>query len=115
MFCAVACSASTIYVCEAGDEKYLGAYEQGDNLDGVPSWSNANDLTFFRSKGFWYIGHLGPWPPETHFRCVDGENCGLEQDTPYLADDGNWSVNKRFAVGDVPKFSSEPCSPAEEL
>jgi len=104
-----------IYVCEAGDSIYLGAYEEGSMVDGVASYTNANDLSFFRNKGFWYLGNLAPWPPETHFRCVDGTGCAVSEDFPDLAEDSNWTANKKFAKGDVPKFSSVPCPTAEEL
>ncbi len=104
-----------IYVCEAEDPIYLGTYEAGKSVDGVSTYTNANDLSFFRSKGFWYLGDLGEWPPKTHFRCVDGEGCNMEQDFPAVGENSAWSENKRFAVGAVPKFSVVPCVAAEDL
>ena len=107
--------ARSIYVCEAGDALYLGKYEYGRNLDGVAAYSNANDMSFFRNKGFWYLGDLGPWPPETHFRCVDGVGCSVDEEFPALGEDSAWTANKKFAKGEVPKFSTVPCPGAEEL
>ena len=48
------------YVCEAGDEKVLGEYKRDDEMkmDGVDVYSNINELSIFRNKGFWYIGNL---------------------------------------------------------
>ena len=106
-----------IYCCESGHEGYLGKYEKGQEVDGVPSYTNGNEMSFFRNKGFWYLGNLGPWPPETHFRCVDLENCGFEAEFPNIADNAEWSNNKKYS-GDIstPKFSTTPCSNvAEEL
>ena len=63
-------------ICSAGDKQLLGSYKisESDTLDEAPVWTNGNDeLSIFRNKGFWYIGNLGPWPPETHYRCVEAE------------------------------------------
>ena len=104
-----------IYVCESQDEKYLGKYVEGQRIDGVPSYTNANELSFFRNKGFWYMGNLGPWPPETHFRCVDMEKCAYEGDFPSLGEDAAWTVNKKVSGDiDTPKFSESPCSRSDE-
>ena len=63
---------SSLSVCQAGEEALLGEYVKDveNTMDGVAVYSNANDMAFFRNKGFWYLGNLGPWPPETHYRCV---------------------------------------------
>jgi len=49
-----------IYVCECADPQFLGAYsiqsESGRKMDGVHVFTNANDMSFFRNKGFWYLG-----------------------------------------------------------
>jgi len=37
-------------------------------MDGVPTYTNAKEMTFFRNNGFWYLGSLASWPPETHYR-----------------------------------------------
>jgi len=100
-----------IYICESADVKYLGKYAEGAMVDGVASYTNENELSFFRNKGFWYIGNLGLWPPETHFRCVDAEDCGFEQDFPAIDEKSAWSGNKKFSgETPVPKFSTDPCS-----
>ena len=53
-------AASSIYICEAGDENVLGEYRiESETKDGTSVYSNANDLSIFRNNGFWYIGNLG--------------------------------------------------------
>lgn len=106
-------TAKPLYVCEAGDAKYVGVYEEGSKMDGVSTYTNANDMSLFRSKGFWYVGNLGPWPPETHFRCVNGENCHMDDESPPIEDLTGWTANKKFATGEMPVFSSTPCSQEE--
>ena len=32
----------------------------------------------YRHSGYWYMGDLGPWPPETHYRCIKGCEHGLD-------------------------------------
>ena len=53
-------ASDSFYICEAGDEKVLGEYVQDSEMkmDGVDVYSNANELSIFRNKGFWYIGNL---------------------------------------------------------
>jgi hypothetical protein len=54
----------------------IGKYTAGkETLDGAPTYSNSNDLSIFRNKGFWYIGNLAPWPPVTAYRCVEQQGC----------------------------------------
>ena len=50
----------SMWVCEAGDELVLGEYVRSEEqqMDGVDVYSNANELSIFRNKGFWYIGNL---------------------------------------------------------
>ena len=50
----------SFYICEAGDEKVLGGYvrDSETKMDGVDVYSNVNELSIFRNKGFWYIGNL---------------------------------------------------------
>ena len=51
-----------IYVCESADPQFLGAYsiqsESGRTMDGVQVFSKANEMSFFRNKGFWYLGSI---------------------------------------------------------
>ena len=86
-------------------------------MDGAPVFSNNNDFSFFRNKGFWYLGNLGPWPPETHYRCVEAEGCNAGQDTPPTTAQGMWSASKRFGKMPVPVVSLSPCDSkgSEEL
>lgn len=53
-------ASDSFYICEAGDEKVLGEYVRDSEMkmDGVDVYSNANELSIFRNKGFWYIGNL---------------------------------------------------------
>lgn len=49
-----------IYICECADPQFVGTYsiqsESGRTMDGVQVYSNANEMSFFRNKGFWYLG-----------------------------------------------------------
>lgn len=55
---------------------FVGKYTAGkETLDGAATYSNSNDLSIFRNKGFWYIGNLAPWPPVTAYRCVEQQGC----------------------------------------
>ena len=53
-------ASDSFYIWEAGDEKVLGEYVRDSEMkmDGVDVYSNANELSIFRNKGFWYIGNL---------------------------------------------------------
>ena len=56
---AIAPAVEEIYVCESGEPAFLGTYTQSKaRNDGAPVYNNANDMSFFRSKGFWYLGDL---------------------------------------------------------
>ena len=53
---------ATYYICSAGDSNLLGAYTKSTDdtkVDGSYVFSNANEMSIFRNKGFWYIGDLG--------------------------------------------------------
>eukprot|EP01036_Dinobryon_divergens_P030169 gene30169-39366_t len=78
-------------------------------MDGVQVYSNANEMSFFRNKGFWYLGNLEPWPPETHFRCVEPEGCNYNLPVPPTTAEGAWKPNKRFQGENLPVIQSEPC------
>jgi hypothetical protein len=83
-------------------------------MDGVPTFSNANDLSFFRNKGFWYLGNLAPWPPETHYRCVEAEGCNYGLNYPPSTNEGAWKPAKKHDKGNLPVISTEPCVQANE-
>lgn len=104
-----------INVCAADDPQFLGTYTAGKQvMDGVPTFSNANDMSFFRNKGFWYLGNLAPWPPETHFRCVEAEGCNYGQSEPPSSVEGAWKPAKKYDKGNLPMISNEPCVQANE-
>jgi len=109
---AVYVNAAVIYVCESSDANFLGTYLPSVEWDGVPTYTNANERTFFRNNGFWYLGNTGPWPPETHYRCVDPEEperCNFQQDFPPSNTDGRWVGSARFNDGKPPVISLTPC------
>lgn len=57
------------HICSCEDPQFLGTYTKSvDTMDGAPVYTNMNEMSFFRNNGFWYIGNLAPWPPETHYR-----------------------------------------------
>jgi hypothetical protein len=106
------------YVCEASNPSFLGVYIAGrERQDNAPVFSNENDMSFFRNKGFWYLGNLGPWPPETHYRCVEAEGCNYEMDMPPTSLEGAWKGSKKYNDGNAPRISKDPCNTAsfEEL
>ncbi len=106
---------SEIHVCESEDPKFLGSYSLSrETMDGVQVFSNSNDMSFFRNKGFWYIGNLATWPPETHYRCVEQEGCNYNLDTPPTSKDGEWKGSKRFGKNNTPVVSAEPCGTAQD-
>ena len=102
-------------ICSAGDSQLVGSYtmSESETLDDAPVWTNGNDISFFRNKGFWYIGDLGPWPPETHYRCVEAEGCNQGEAFP-PTEGGIWTASKRFGKEPLPVISVGPCA-SEEL
>ena len=45
---------TVLHVCEAGDKSFVGVYaSSNDQYDGVATFSNGNDKSFFRNNGFW--------------------------------------------------------------
>ena len=56
-----------------------------------------------------YLGNVAPWPPETHYRCVEIEGCGEGWLFPPSAADGEWSVSKRYGREPAPVVSLTPC------
>lgn len=104
-----------IHICSVDDPKFLGTYTAGKQLmDGVPIFSNANDMSLFRNKGFWYLGNLAPWPPETHYRCVEAEGCNYGMTYPPTSTEGAWKPAKKYDKGTTPVISNEPCVQANE-
>lgn len=103
-------------ICEAADSSILGTYKsEGEALmDGAKVYSNGNDMAFFRNKGFWYFGNLAPWPPETHYRCVEAETCNMNEDFPPTSAAGGWKASKKFGKEPVPVIVSGVC-PTNEL
>lgn len=98
------------YICEAGDPSFLGTYTKSTvTMDGVSVYTNANDRSFFRNKSFWYLGNLGPWPPETHYRCVEPEGCNPAEEIPPTSTQGVWSVAKKFGKEPLPVITTTPC------
>jgi hypothetical protein len=55
------------------------------------------------------MGNLSPWPPETHYRCVEAEGCNYDMTNPPTSAEGAWSTNVKFGVDPVPVISKEPC------
>lgn len=105
-----------VYVCACEDPLFLGAYStSGETMDDAPIYTNANDLSIFRHNKFWYIGNLAPWPPETHFRCVEAEDCGFDELVPPVTTGENWKGSKRFKKEGTPTVSFEPCAATDEL
>ena len=90
-------------------------FSQDKNVlqDSVPTFTNENDRSFFRNKGFWYLGSLANWPPDTYFRCVDGEGCTMNEESPSVS---GYSINKKYESKGltIPAISLTKC-PTDEL
>ena len=64
----------TFFMCDSPLPNLLGEYKiSTESMDGVHVFSNEKGTSFFRNKGFWYLGDLEPWPPVTYYRCVELE------------------------------------------
>ena len=108
---AAAEEAKEIHVCSASNAAFLGTYLPGrQQMDGATVYSNQNDMSFFRNRGFWYLGNLGPWPPETHYRCVEAEGCNFQMDFPPNSEEGEWKGVKKFNNEDIPVIRATPCA-----
>jgi hypothetical protein len=106
---------TAVYICESEDPLFLGSYGTSrETMDGVQVFTNSNDMSFFRNKGFWYVGNLAPWPPETHYRCVEPEGCNFNGAVPPTSLEGEWKGAKRFGKNKAPVISFEPCSGAAD-
>lgn len=106
---------NSIHICESEDPAFLGEYAVSrETMDGVHVYSNANDMSFYRNKGFWYIGNLAPWPPETHYRCVEQEGCNYNGNFPPTSTEGEWKGVKSFGKTRGPLISSTPCDGGNE-
>jgi hypothetical protein len=106
------------HICESDDPLFIGTYlPSSEKLDGFSIYTNSNDMSIFRNKGFWYVGNLAPWPPETHYRCVEVESCNFDIDTPPLSVNNNWKGTKRFNKEFKSiRLSDQPCNfPNDEL
>ncbi len=102
--------AQKLYVCEAENASFLGEYVPGhQKIDGVEVYSNEQDMSFFRNRGFWYLGNLSPWPPETHYRCVEPEGCNVGKEVPPTSSEGAWKGNRKFNSEKPPVISATPC------
>lgn len=99
--------AEDFYICEAGDDTILGKYTKDGEKDGVATYSNSDDMSLFRNQGFWYIGNLGPWPPETHYRCV--KDCGRDLEFPPLK---TYTKSKQHGTDPEPRVQDFPCGEA---
>ena len=106
-----ATSDEVFYVCEAGDARFLGQYVGSkEQIDNVAVYYNDKDMALYRNNGFWYLGNLIPWPPETHYRCVSETGCNYRQDKPPSTKDGKWTAAVKWGKDPPPVITLEPCS-----
>jgi len=105
----------TLYVCDSPGASLLGMYKASAEtaLDGVHTFTNEHGKSFFRNKGFWYLGDLEPWPPITYYRCVEPEGCNYGLDNPPTSEEGEWSGNKKQNTDGPTLIQSEPCPEAD--
>eukprot|EP00602_Paraphysomonas_sp_CaronLab_P001986 CAMPEP_0185023492 /NCGR_PEP_ID=MMETSP1103-20130426/6159_1 /TAXON_ID=36769 /ORGANISM="Paraphysomonas bandaiensis, Strain Caron Lab Isolate" /LENGTH=127 /DNA_ID=CAMNT_0027556107 /DNA_START=89 /DNA_END=472 /DNA_ORIENTATION=+ len=117
VLCASACFLSVqadgeVWVCSIGDERFLGKYTSGNEMDDAPTYVNDNGMAFFRNNKFWYLGSLESWPPVTYYRCVDYEGCNANEVIP--PSPGKWTTNKKFGKEPTPVVSMTPCDQGSE-
>eukprot|EP01040_Poterioochromonas_malhamensis_P009359 gene9359-10162_t len=64
-----------------------------------------------------FLGDLAPWPPETHYRCVEASGCNYNLATPPTSEEGDWKGSKKHNDGGSPRVSATPCATvnSEEL
>jgi hypothetical protein len=55
-----------------------------------------------------------PWPPATHYRCVEHEGCNYKADHPPSSAEGRWAAAK-LGKAPVPVVQFTPCSANDEL
>lgn len=105
----------SVYICDAGDESFLGLYSisHDDIIDNIPSYVNHKKRSIFRSNGFWYIGNLESWPVQTHYRCVGSEGCSFKSNTPPIP--GTWTLNKYVGKAPAPVLQTTPCTVTDEF
>jgi len=109
LLAAVRCAA--FHVCSAGDVRFIGKYvEDTQTSDGVQRYVNNGGMTLYRHQGYWYFGDMTPWPPVTHFRCIEG--CGYNLPTPPLF---GYLAKKNVGVLPAPALQTEPCAVVDEL
>ena len=47
-------AAVSFFICETGDSPFRGEYlRRTEEVDGAPVYSNLNEMSFFRNRGFW--------------------------------------------------------------
>jgi hypothetical protein len=103
-----------VNICESPEPKLLGMYLPGALQDGVATFTNEHDYSFFRNKGFWYFGDLSVWPPATWYRCV--LDCSEGEEIPPDTITGNWTINNKYAKDKLPVISHASCpSSSDEL
>ena len=87
------------------------ASQDTSKTDGAPKFSNDEGMSVYRHSGYWYIGDLGPWPPETHYRCIQG--CEHGMDSPQL--DKVYEQNRNIGQLPAPTLQADPCAVNDEL
>ncbi len=101
------------WICSCGDERFLGKYTLGNEIEGAPTYVNNNGMAFFNSNSFWYLGSLESWPPTTAYRCVDYEGCNANEKVPPVP--GKWTTNRKFGKDPIPVVQTVPCDQNDEL
>jgi hypothetical protein len=102
----------SFYVCSVGDPRFIGKYaeDSSQTSDGAQRYVNDGGMSIYRHQGYWYFGDTAPWPPVTHFRCIEG--CGYNLPTPPMS---GYLAKKNIGVMPAPTLQTEPCAVNEEL
>jgi|Transcript_31032 hypothetical protein len=106
-------SLSSVSICAAGDKIFMGEFLiSKEESDSAPIYSNANDMSFFRHNGFWYLGDLNSYPPKTHYRCLPSEDLAVASNmmSPPTSTQGSWTATKLHGKEPIPMITSEACS-----
>mmetsp|Transcript_10763 Transcript_10763/g.13054 ORF Transcript_10763/g.13054 Transcript_10763/m.13054 type:complete len:119 (+) Transcript_10763:50-406(+) len=109
-FAQILAVSSSFYICDSGNPKFIGHFVEDAVADGSPKYVNEEGMSIFRHQGYWYLGDMAPWPPVTHYRCIEG--CGYNSPTPPL---NGYQPKKNIGESPAPILQEEPCVVNDEL
>jgi len=80
---------------------------KGTGEGGSYIYTNEEGKSIWQRHGFWYIGDMSSWPPQTYFRCLDMP-CTYNRDFPSLE---GYKVTKEYeeTYSTPPILQKESC------